>query len=39
VFDHVDIFYHRQRLNSAIGYRTPVEARASMEGLTMLQAA
>jgi transposase InsO family protein len=39
VFDYVEIFYNRQRLNSAIGYRTPVEARASMEGLTMLQAA
>jgi putative transposase len=39
VFDYVEICYNRQRLNAAIGYRTPVEARASMEGLTMLQAA
>jgi putative transposase len=39
VFDDVEIFDHRQRLHSAIGYRTPVEARASMEGVTMLQAA
>ena len=39
VLDHVEIFYNRQRLSSAIGYRTPVEARASMERLIMLQAA
>jgi transposase InsO family protein len=39
VFDDVEIFDNRQRLHSAIGYRTPVEARASLEGLTMLQAA
>jgi hypothetical protein len=26
-------------LHSALGYRTPLEARASMEGITMLKAA
>jgi hypothetical protein len=29
----------RQRLHSALGYRTPAEARASMGGITMLEAA
>ncbi len=32
-------FYNRQRLHSAVGYRTPAEARASMEGVTMPAAA
>src|SRR3954454_9837173 len=39
VFEYIEIFYKRQRLHSAIGYRTPAEARASMEGISMRAAA
>src|SRR5881409_2592873 len=39
VFEYVEIFYDRQRLHSALGYRTPAEARAGMEGVAMRAAA
>jgi putative transposase len=39
VFEYVEVFYNRQRLHSALDYRTPAEARASMEGSSMQVAA
>ena len=30
VFDYVEVFYNRQRLNSGVGYPTPTEARVAM---------
>jgi putative transposase len=39
LFDYLEIFYNRQRLHSGLGYRTPAEARASMQEVTMRAAA
>ncbi len=39
VFDDVEVFSNRQRLHAALGYRTPAEARAGMEEITMSLAA
>ena len=39
VFEYLEVFDNRQRLHSGLGYRTPAEARARMEGVTMRAAA
>src|SRR3712207_6836734 len=39
VFDYIEVFYNRQRLHSAIGYRTPAEARADVTEVRMPAAA
>ena len=39
VFEYLEIFYNRVRLHSGLGYRTPAEARASMQGVAMRAAA
>jgi transposase InsO family protein len=38
MFEYIEVFHNRQRLYSALGYRVPAEAKASMQGITILQA-
>jgi putative transposase len=38
-FDHLEIFYNRQRLHSGVGYCTPLEARAKMSECGVVLAA
>src|SRR4028118_1556774 len=35
VFEYIEIFYNRQRLHSAVGYRNPAEAPARTGGTAM----
>ena len=39
VFEYIEVFHNRQRSHSALGYRTPAEARASMEEIAKCAAA
>lgn len=39
VFEYVEVFYNRVRLHSGLGYRTPAEARAGLEGRAVPTAA
>ena len=39
VIEYIEVFYNRQRLHSALGHRTPAEARASMTEITIRVAA
>ncbi len=39
MFESIEVFSSRQRSHSALGYRTPAEARASMEEITKRVAA
>jgi putative transposase len=39
VFDYVEVSYNRQRLHSAIGYRTPAEMRMLLNEVNMPLAA
>ena len=37
--DYIEVLYNRARLHSGLDYRTPAEARASMEGVATRAAA